>query len=844
MYARVVSTADSAVGLPTTIGRYVVLHPVGRGAMGDVYAAYDPKLNRKVAIKILRSRTGAEVIDPDLRLRMVREAQSIAKLSHPNVVVVHDVGAFGNQVFVAMEFVEGQTLSEWVAAEPRGWPEVLKIFADAGRGLAAAHEKNLVHRDFKPDNVMIGDDGQVRVMDFGLARSTTATVVRRASMAPELEALLPDRSELRAAARERAPDHDLEATREVSPVHFAADAPANVASDVTILQITRAGAVMGTPAYMAPEQFESRDTDARTDQFSFCVALYEGLYRSSPFSGRTLEERHASVLRGHVLEPPPGNGVPQWIRKMLLRGLKTDPTERWPSMKALLSALDDNRRFSGRRRLASGAAAKLKGVWEAPARGRSVASEVKAEMRHAFLATGKPYAAAAFGGASRILDNYAANWTAMYVDICEATHVRGEQSPEVLDLRMACLLDCLEDLRALTHLFRHADGGVVQNAVKAANALGNIERCADVDLLREALRPPDDPATRATVERLRAQLASVRALSHVGRYNDGLNALASFEDDVRRVAYGPLYRRDSGWCGAFCTPIAGIGPWRLARSRKRPGRPSCAGTTKSSPRRPSRWCSSPARLNRPSPLPRSGAATRRRCCSVWAATTSCGVGCSTTGRSCVCSRGGSPRGSRMRGAPRWPRRRPAAPAIRTSRTRTTPCHSSWSRAASSMRRLRQVERALVIGEAGFGPQHPSTGMFLSNHAELLNAVGRFEEALAPARRALAIFETETDSNDATTTFPLTALAVACLELGRVDEALPLLERATTILEHQSMKPAQRGEVHFALARALRAGGREPDRARALAARARSEYAQAAPVSIVARALAKHRRLAG
>ena len=184
MDPRSVSSAENPVGLPTTIGRYVVLHLVGRGAMGEVYAAYDPKLNRKVAIKVLHPRAGADIVDATLRLRMVREAQAIAKLSHPNVVVVHDVGAFGSQVFVAMEFVEGQTLSAWLAAEPRAWPEVLKIFADAGQGLAAAHEKNLVHRDFKPDNVMIGFDGQVRVMDFGLARSTLPSVPRRAPSSP------------------------------------------------------------------------------------------------------------------------------------------------------------------------------------------------------------------------------------------------------------------------------------------------------------------------------------------------------------------------------------------------------------------------------------------------------------------------------------------------------------------------------------------------------------------------------------------------------------------------------------------------------------------------------------
>ena len=543
MYTRVVSIADSAVGLPTTIGRYVVLDMVGRGAMGEVYAAYDPKLNRKVAIKVLRAQPGGDVVDPNLRLRMVREAQAIAKLSHPNVVIVHDVGAFDSQVFVAMEFVDGQTLFEWLASEPRAWPDVLKIFADAGRGLVAAHEKDLVHRDFKPDNVMISADGHVRVMDFGLARSTAVTVPRRTPSRADDNARSRWRWTIERGRRleDATGEVDLAATREVSPVHWSSEAPANVAADVTVLQNTHAGAVMGTPAYMAPEQFLGDDTDARTDQFSFCVALHEALYRAGPFAGQTSErEGEAEVLGGEVREPPPGHGVPLQIRKLLVRGLKRDPKERWPSMTALLTALEDNRRFSGRRRLASGAAAKLKGVWEATSRGRPVESEAKAEMRRAFLATGKPYAAAAFDGAGRILDEYAAKWSAMYVDICEATHVRGEQSPDVMDLRMTCLLDCLEDLRALTRLFRNADAGVVQNAIKAANALGGIERCADVTLLRVAVRPPEDPATRAAVDQLRARLAEVRALDHVGRYGDALKALAPLEEEIHRVGYRPL----------------------------------------------------------------------------------------------------------------------------------------------------------------------------------------------------------------------------------------------------------------------------------------------------------------
>ncbi len=805
--------------------------------MGEVYAAYDPKLNRKVAIKVLRSRPGAHIVDADLRLRMVREAQAIAKLSHPNVVVVHDVGAFGDQVFVAMEFVDGQTLSEWLAAEPRGWPEVLKIFSEAGRGLAAAHEKDLVHRDFKPDNVMIGADGQVRVMDFGLARSTAAVGARRAPPPPGADAPSRDRSGARAGARERASEDDLGATREVSPVHWSSDAPANVASDVTILQITRAGAVMGTPAYMAPEQFQGRDTDARSDQFSFCVALYEGLYRSSPFAGHTFEERQVSVLRGSVREPPARNGVPQWIRKMLLRGLMIDPAERWPSMKALLAALEDNRRFSGRRRLASGAAAKLKNVWEAPARGRGVESEAKIEMRRAFLATAKPYAAAAFEGASRILDNYTASWTAMYVDICEATHVRGEQSPEVLDLRMACLLDGLADLRALTQLFRNADAGVVQNAVTAANALGGIERCADVDLLRAAVRPPEDPATRATVERLRARLADVRALGHVGRYTDGLKALAPLEEDVQRVGYGPLSaetwfergrlhadRRD--WPDAARALEEAVWSAELCRHEEIVAQAATTLVFVTCETEPSFAVAEVWSRHAEAVLRRMGGHDVL-------------VGWLLNNRAYMRMRQG-----RLDEGLEDARRSALAKERAGGANNPDIAHSLNNLSQVLVERdelheaMQQIERALAIADPGFGPEHPVTAMFMSNHAELLNAFGRFEEACTHATRALAIFEVETESDGAATTFPLTALAVAHLELGRFQQALPMLERACAIREDKVTDSVQLGEVHFALARALRAAGREPERARALAIRARAEYAQSAPGPAVARELAK------
>jgi serine/threonine protein kinase len=259
--------------------------------MGIVYAAYDPKLDRRVALKLLRNDAALGV---GASARLFREAQAMARLSHPNVVAVHDVGAVGDDVFVAMEYVEGETLAAWLRERKRTSAEVLGAFRMAGAGLAAAHAAGIIHRDFKPDNVLVGNDSIVRVTDFGLARTDV--------------------------------------------LDLASDAPAST-PPATSPALTQRGLVMGTPAYMAPEQAEGGLVDARSDLFSFCVALYQALYGERPFAGRTLGELCSAVRRGSVREPPRGSNVALWVRRVLLRGLADDPAKRYPSMSALLAAL-------------------------------------------------------------------------------------------------------------------------------------------------------------------------------------------------------------------------------------------------------------------------------------------------------------------------------------------------------------------------------------------------------------------------------------------------------------------------------------------------------------------------
>jgi serine/threonine protein kinase len=292
---------------PARIGRFTVLRTLGAGGMGVVYAAYDEELDRRVAIKVVRDDVGAGAQG---RERMKREAQAMAKVSHPNVVQVYQVGDLDDgQLYVAMEFVKGTTLADWLGSEERGWEEALEMYLQAGRGLAGAHREGLVHRDFKPDNVLIGTDGRARVLDFGLAR---AEGVR----SPEVDSAL-----------------------------------LRVSTPTTVLRsnLTLAGTIMGTPAFMSPEQHLGESADARSDQFSFCVAVYGSLYGVSPFAGTTLMELGESVTSGALRPPPEGSPVPTWVWQALKTGLATRADDRHPSMDTLLAALTPDQVHTRRR---------------------------------------------------------------------------------------------------------------------------------------------------------------------------------------------------------------------------------------------------------------------------------------------------------------------------------------------------------------------------------------------------------------------------------------------------------------------------------------------------------------
>ncbi len=254
--------------------------------------AYDAQLDRALAVKLLRCDRGAAAA----RIRLLREAQALAKVAHPNVVPVYEAGTRGSDVFIAMEYVRGGTLSSWLTEAPRSWKDIVRVFVDAGRGLEAAHRAGIVHRDFKPENVLIGEDGRPRVADFGLARA---------------QADLPPESRVRPGAH----------------IHALA------------LDLTREGQMMGTPIYMSPEHFEGRNVNEASDQFCFAVALYRALFDVPPFDLTTLSDLREAVLNG-APTPAPTSDVPAPIVGAVMRGLARDPADRWPSMKAFLDAIE------------------------------------------------------------------------------------------------------------------------------------------------------------------------------------------------------------------------------------------------------------------------------------------------------------------------------------------------------------------------------------------------------------------------------------------------------------------------------------------------------------------------
>ncbi|MBP6838871.1 MAG: serine/threonine protein kinase [Kofleriaceae bacterium] len=539
--ARQVGRGDAPVGAPArgdSIGRFVVLGLLGSGGMGLVYSAYDPHLDRKVAIKLLR--TGAlPGKASDARARLLREAQAMAKINHPNVITVHEVGTFGDEVYLAMEFADDGTLRGWMTSR-HDLAETLAVFVQAGRGLAAAHDAGLVHRDFKPDNVLLTTAGGVRVTDFGI-------VGIAGEVAPGGDLGLDDRR-----SNDSPPGRD-------GPVSALSASASGLARSHPLSQpLTRTGSILGTPMYMAPEQFAGEPITARADQFAFCVTLYEALHGTRPFAGDSFEELRVAVLTGEQAPAPRNATVPAWLRRVLARGLATDPAARFPSMRELLAALDRDPARRHRRVLAAAAlaavavaatgfvlaatrtsaqercaagAGEVDAVWS-PTRARALTA--------AFARSSRPLAADSAARASAVLDGWRQRWRAGYVDACAATHTARTQSATLLDRRLACLGRGLGAARGTVDALLGGGDDAVDRALAAVTGLPMLGPCADADALLATVPAPREPLMRTAVASVRIELDEVRGLGQLGRLRPALARARTALAVAETTGYRPL----------------------------------------------------------------------------------------------------------------------------------------------------------------------------------------------------------------------------------------------------------------------------------------------------------------
>ena len=491
------------------VGRYRIEGPLGAGGMGAVYLAHDPDLDRRVAIKVLHSQLGGNAQSAGSQ-RLLREAQAMARLSHPNVVTVHDVGVVGESLFIAMELIDGDDLRGWLAARPRSWREIVAAFVEAGQGLEAAHAAEIIHRDFKPDNVMVAASGRICVGDFGLAAGA--------------------RTPQEASAATREDEGDLTTSW--------------LASAGTL---TVPGAVMGTPAYMAPEQMVGGVITPAADIFAFCVALYEALYDQRPFAGKTVAALYLSISQGEIAAVGKGaRGAPRRLERLLRRGLALEPEDRPPSMAVVLAELRPLVAPKALRRLALatiGAAAVATGaaLWSvgedetvtcdggADEVAQIWSSARQAELLRALEETGVIHAEETWGRVSASVERTLSRWQDARREACEETHHSAQFSEEILALRVACLGRQLGEVDALLGFLGEADPQVVDNAVRLVSGVPDPRTCDPAEVLVDAARG----RTRSPeLDALEAELAGAVRLHQAGKYAEALEVL----DRLHRAA--------------------------------------------------------------------------------------------------------------------------------------------------------------------------------------------------------------------------------------------------------------------------------------------------------------------
>lgn len=470
---------DDSVREGTTLGRYVVKTRLGAGAMGVVFEAYDPALKRRVAVKLLRGATTAR-----LQRRLEKEAQTMAQVSHRNVATVFDVGTFHGRSWIAMELVDGVTLRQWLKSDVRSRDAVLAVLLQAGEGLAAAHAQGVVHRDFKPDNILVEREGRAVVTDFGLSKASA--------------------------------DED-------------GDEGESASVAVTASQ-SRLGHLFGTPAYMAPELFARGEATAWSDQYAFSVTAVEALTGRRPFDAETIEGL-VKQLTTQQWTTGTRDDLPASLRPSLERALEVDPRARFPSMAELLSPLrprsSEGRRWLvvaaalglavasvgawtwNRSHLCSGAEATVAEVWN---------PQVAHRLHDRYVTVASAAASDSEPAMQRALEAWSARWATLFRESCEATRLRGEQSTEVLELETECLHQRLSEVRHLTTLWGEGEAAMLEQAPRALDRLPSIETCADVASLKAPIRSPD-PRVRAQVAEARETFAGLMAKRAAGEWS-------------------------------------------------------------------------------------------------------------------------------------------------------------------------------------------------------------------------------------------------------------------------------------------------------------------------------------
>ena len=717
--------------------------------MGVVYEARDGELDREVAIKVLHARHPTA----DEASRLLREAQALARLSHPNVIEVFDVGLVDERLFVAMERFDGQTLSAWLKAAPRAWTEIRDVLLAAGQGIVAAHEAGLVHRDFKPDNVMIGRDGRVVVLDFGLALSTDDAA-------------------------------SLEGSAEVLEVTGELSEPLGVDSEG---RLTETGHRLGTPAYMAPEQWTRGELDERTDQFSFCVTAYEALYGERPFAAATRALLAVEVTRGNVREAPEGSRVPPWLRQALLTGLSPDPEARHASMAALLSAMSPPQTTRGRAWvLALGAGVAIASGWVLASIGSDAPpcppderlAEVWSEGRRAAIGEAMATRAEAYGRqtwtrAEAALERYADGWAEQRAQLCAAE----VDDAALVDRRRACLDRSLAAMDALLEVLADEEASVVDRTVTAVARLPALEDCADSQRLG-GVRQPDGERTREAVAQVRAQLEHAQAQSVAGRFDVALTEVEKARTAADEIGWGPLSAEVELMLGVRLGD-AGRGDeatdaferaFLLAEAEHLDGIAVRAGT---------RRAELLANLGRHEEAARQLALAQAR---HEASGEEPHRQIDLLGAEAQLANG---RGDMAQAKAAIERQLELAESLGLAEDPQT-ANIVGNLATMTMLvgdlpgAVPLYQRAIALREATVGPEHPDVGRERHNYGSLLAQLGRFDEANEELERALTIKRARLGDAHPDLAYTLVSLGLAAQEAGSLDDAEPRLLEALRI----------------------------------------------------------------